>query len=92
MATFAFCIRQGDSGDNMLLRMYKNMGRLDQLLRLGMGMALVYVGIIDSGLISDQMFALLVGAVGVVNLVAATFRTCPVYLLAGINTNNQSGQ
>ena len=66
-----------------------NVGRFDQILRLGIGAALVWVGFIDTTVIDDRLIATLVGLSGLLNIAAALLRVCPVYNLAGINTNNQ---
>lgn len=73
----------------MGLRWIQNIGRLDQILRIGIGLALMWVGFIDSTLIDDRLIATLVGLFGLLNIAAALFRVCPFYTLAGINTNSQ---
>lgn len=73
----------------MGLQWIRNIGRLDQILRIGIGLALMWVGFIDETLITDRLIATFVGLVGLLNLIAALFRVCPFYTLAGINTNNQ---
>lgn len=72
----------------MNLRWQPNVGRFDQILRIGIGAVLIWVGFIDTGLIDDRLIATLVGLVGLLNLVAALLRVCPVYTMAGLNTNN----
>lgn len=69
-------------------RWHTNVGRLDQVLRIGIGAILIWVGFVDTRLIGDLLIANLVGLFGVLNLAAALLRVCPVYILAGINTNN----
>ncbi len=73
----------------MGLRWHLNVGRFDQILRLGIGAALVWVGFFDTTLIDDRVVAIIIGLFGLLNIVAALFRVCPFYTLAGINTNNQ---
>ncbi|MBI5463070.1 MAG: DUF2892 domain-containing protein [Gammaproteobacteria bacterium] len=73
----------------MGLRWQPNVGRFDQILRLGIGIAMVWVGFIDSEIIGDSLMANLLGLFGLFNLVAAVLRVCPFYTLADINTNNQ---
>lgn len=68
----------------------RNLGRLDQVLRLGIGAALVYVGFIDTTHIGDSVIAGMVGAFGVLNLVVATIAWCPVYQIAGISTRHSA--
>lgn len=70
----------------MNFREMRNLGRLDQILRVGIGGGLVYAGFIDSGLIQDPLSSYLVGGFGLVNILAALARYCPLYALVGINT------
>lgn len=72
----------------MTRRWQPNVGRLDQILRIGIGAVLIWVGFVDTDLIGDRLIAALVGLFGLLNLVAALIRVCPVYTIAGINTNN----
>lgn len=74
---------------DMGIRFSRNVGRFDQILRIGIGFILIWVGFIDDSLIGDPMIGFLVGAFGSLNLIAALLRVCPVYSVAGINTNNQ---
>jgi len=71
-----------------MVQLRKNVGRLDQILRLGIGLLLIWLGFIDDSFISDPLIGALVGLFGILNMVAALIRTCPVYTLADINTNN----
>lgn len=72
----------------MGFRLQPNVGRLDQILRIGIGLILVWVGFFDPGLIGGGLIAGLVGLFGLLNILAAVLRVCPFYNLAGINTNN----
>lgn len=72
----------------MNLRWQQNVGRFDQILRIGIGAVLIWVGFVDTSLIGDRLIATLVGLFGMLNLAAALLRVCPVYTMAGINTNN----
>lgn len=72
----------------MGLRWQANVGRLDQILRIGIGLVLVWVGFFDRSLIEDRLIAGAVGLFGLLNILAALVRVCPFYNLAGINTNN----
>jgi hypothetical protein len=73
----------------MGVRWQPNVGRLDQILRIGIGLVLVWIGFFDTSLIDDRLIAGLVGLFGLLNILAAVLRVCPFYNLAGINTNNQ---
>ena len=73
----------------MGVRWQPNVGRLDQVLRIGIGLVLVWIGFFDTSLIDDRLIAGLVGVFGLLNILAAVLRVCPFYNLAGINTNHQ---
>ncbi len=66
--------------------MTKNIGRFDQVLRVGISLGLVYVGLIDESFIQDPLSSYIIGAIGVVNIVIAIARFCPLYVVAHINT------
>mgnify|MGYP000938754049 CR=1 FL=1 len=63
-----------------------NMGLLDQLLRIGISLLLLYVGFIDETLIKDSLSSNVIGIMGTVGLFLALLRFCPLYLLFGITT------
>lgn len=71
----------------MGMRWTPNVGRLDQILRIGIGLVLIWIGFIDDSLIGDRLIATLIGIFGVLNTLAAVVRVCPVYTVAGINTD-----
>ena len=64
----------------------KNIGRTDQIIRLLISITLVYIGFLDTGIISDRMSANIIGSIGVINLFIAIIRFCPLYHASGINT------
>jgi len=66
--------------------MIKNIGRFDQVLRLGISMGLVYIGLIDEQFIKDPLSSYIIGTVGVVNVIIALVRFCPLYVITGIST------
>lgn len=70
----------------MAQKIYKNIGTLDQVLRLGISALMIYIGFIDSQLIADTFSAHLIGVLGVLNAIVAIVRFCPLYSLAGITT------
>lgn len=73
----------------MQLALRRNVGRLDQILRLGIGALLVYLGFVDTSLVGDGLLAVVLGAFGILDIVAALLRWCPLYNLAGIDTSEQ---
>ncbi|HHJ14085.1 MAG TPA: DUF2892 domain-containing protein [Gammaproteobacteria bacterium] len=66
--------------------MQRNIGTFDMILRLGISVIMLYLGFIDRGIIDDALSSNIIGALGVLNLVVALIRHCPLYSLAGINT------
>lgn len=62
------------------------MGKLDQVLRAGIGLGLIWFGFFDHWFIHDPVAGAILGAFGIVNLLSASLAVCPVYLVAGINT------
>ncbi len=68
------------------MKIVPNMNRIDQVIRLLLGMAMVWFGFLDHSLIEDPFYGLLLGLFGVLNIGSALMRTCPVYMLAGIST------
>ena len=68
------------------MKINRNMHPIDQAVRILFGIALIYIGFFNEELISDALFRVLLGGFGVVNLISGIVATCPVYLMAGINT------
>ena len=65
-----------------------NIGRFDQILRIGISAGLIYVGFIDRSIIDDSLSSNIIGSIGVINLIVALIRFCPLYVIADINTCN----
>ena len=63
-----------------------NMGLLDQLLRIGLSLLMIYVGFIDEALIRDSSSSYVIGTIGSLSLVIALLRFCPLYALFGISS------
>jgi len=66
--------------------MTKNIGRLDQVIRICASLSLIYIGIIDANFIADPLSSNIIGVVGVLNLIIALTRVCPLYIFVDINT------
>lgn len=64
----------------------KNIGRFDQLIRLLISSGLIYFGFFNLSLIQDEFSATIVGIFGVMNLIVAIIRFCPMYAATGIST------
>ena len=70
----------------MNLLISKNIGRIDQLIRLGISLSMIYFGFFDLSLIQDKFSATIVGIFGSMNLIVALIQFCPLYAVVGINT------
>jgi hypothetical protein len=66
--------------------MKRNIGRLDQILRLGIGAVALYLGLVDKQLVTDPLTSYILIGIGVVAVFTALSRFCPLYLIPGINT------
>ena len=69
------------------MKIKRNMGRLDQMVRIVVGIASIYFGFIDSTLIAEPVIAICLGTFGVLNLLSVVMRHCPLYVMAGISTS-----
>jgi hypothetical protein len=68
------------------IRKYHNAGTADRTIRVIIGAVLIYFGFIDPGYIGQGFLAVLVGIMGLINILVAVTAVCPVYTLAGIRT------
>ncbi len=73
--------------NEVVMHFRKNIGTLDMVLRIGLSAAAIYAGFIDTDIINDALSSVVVGIIGALNLVVALIRFCPLYAVAGINTN-----
>ena len=69
--------------------MKRNIGRLDQILRIGISLVLIYIGFVDKELITDSLSSNIIGVIGVLSLIVALARFCPLYVITGISTCNR---
>lgn len=66
----------------------RNIGRIDQVLRIGISLGLLYISLINQDIITDSFSASAIAAIAVGNLVVALIRYCPLYGVTGISTCN----
>ncbi|MBE8233525.1 MAG: DUF2892 domain-containing protein [Endozoicomonadaceae bacterium] len=64
----------------------KNIGRLDQVLRLGLSACMIYAGFVNEELIQDEFSSILLGVIGTVLMYTVIMRSCPLYILIGWNS------
>ena len=72
------------------MKVKRNMNCLDQLFRIALGVVLIYTGFVNTGLINSDVINWILGLFGIVNIVVAITRHCPVYSLADISTCKDS--
>jgi len=63
-----------------------NVGRLDQILRISISLVFIYIGFIDKEFIHDPLSSTMIGVFGVIFLIVAVVRFCPLYVITDINT------
>lgn len=69
--------------------MFSNVGRIDRLLRLVIGAALITAPLINfMGLGTSATLSYLMIAIGVILGATAVFGICPLYKLVGISTKS----
>ncbi len=67
------------------MKLNKNIGRIDQVLRFGIGAVLIFLGFFSHA-IPDTFTSLLIGGFGIINVIAALVRVCPLYYAVGISS------
>jgi len=66
------------------------MGIHDQIFRVLMGLMLIYIGPVSDVLTTDTLSAILLSVVGVMIIISSLIGWCPVYHMAGFNTNKSA--
>ncbi|KPJ90418.1 MAG: hypothetical protein AMJ53_13620 [Gammaproteobacteria bacterium SG8_11] len=64
----------------------RNLHPIDQVLRVILGIVLIYIGIFNRELVSDALLGSLLAGFGLVNVISGLVGVCPVYTIAGIST------
>lgn len=62
------------------------MGAADRVVRLTLGMGVMYLVAFHPHIINDSILNWMVGVFGFLNVVSASVRVCPAYLIANIST------
>ena len=68
------------------MKITKNVGLTDRVIRLILGLIMLYFGFIDNTVINDQISSIILGGFGVIFFLTAIFSMCPLYNLIGLNT------
>lgn len=67
----------------------KNMGRIDQVIRITTGALMMYFGFVAQDVIGNLTINIIVGIFGFISIFFALFSYCPIYLLGDISTAKQ---
>ena len=67
-----------------------NMGLIDRTARILIGAALVYLGVINTDIILNNVIRYCLLGFGIMNLMTAILGFCPMYTLANITTLKKS--
>lgn len=76
----------------MQLKFKFNLGKIDRILRGGIGLGAMYFGFYSNYLITDKVAALVFGCMGSMSLIVAIVGYCPLYGLIGFSTLKQETQ
>ncbi|MDH5766125.1 MAG: DUF2892 domain-containing protein [Gammaproteobacteria bacterium] len=74
------------------MHLTRNLHTIDQAIRLLLGIACIYLGIIDQEIINNKTISILIIIFGFINLAAGLSRHCMVYKLAGISTYHKENR
>ena len=66
--------------------MIKNVGSIDRRIRALVSCVFIYIGFFDDNLISDPISSIIIGIIGVFNLIVVLSRVCPLYSITDIDT------
>ncbi len=70
----------------------RNIGGIDRVLRIGIGISMIYFGFISDYIITDAVAGSIFGMFGSVMLVIAVVGNCPFYSVIGFTTRHDSEQ
>ncbi len=64
----------------------RNIGLVDMLIRIFIGLLMIYFGFIDNSFIEDKIASTMLGAIGSLSVLVALIGYCPFYTLIGYNS------
>jgi len=64
----------------------KNMGLIDRLIRIAVGILLIYLGAINADIIMNTVVRYCLVGFGVINVATSIIAICPMYKLIDIST------
>ena len=82
-------MKYANTREDAIMSIRCNMGYLDRGVRLIIGCMLLYITLVNNGLIANQVIRYVLLVLGCVNLVTAFVAYCPMYTLANISTKGR---
>jgi hypothetical protein len=79
-----FC--KTEKGAFVKFNIARNLGNTDRILRAGFSLLMIYFGFFSNYFIADHLAGLILGGLGVGNLLIAIIGYCPMYGLVGFST------
>lgn len=70
------------------MKLKRNMGALDSILRAGVGITMFYLGFYDNSLVTDEFAKALLSVMSALILTVVIIGYCPLYALVGFDTCN----
>ena len=71
------------------MKFTQNIGTIDRIMRLIIGLIMIYFGLYSNVLIADEIAGTLLGVFGVFILLTAIVRFCPMYLIIGFSSDKK---
>ncbi len=72
------------------MRIKRNIGLVDALIRTSISLVMLYLGFIDETVIRDETARLMLGTIGCLSLLVAIIGNCPFYTLIGFSSCKQN--
>ncbi len=74
------------------MKLKRNMGLVDQVFRIFMGLGLIYLGPFSDFLTNDTLSSVLLSAVGAMIIISSLIGWCPFYHFAGLSSYRENKQ
>jgi hypothetical protein len=82
-------VKYANTREDAIMSIQCNMGYLDRGVRLIIGCMLLYITLVNNGLIANQVIRYVLLVLGCVNVVTVLVAYCPMYTLANISTKGR---
>jgi len=71
------------------MKFKRNLGLIDRILRIGIGLTMTYAGFVNQSLVADDVARMALGLMGSFMITIALIGVCPMYSLIGFSTATQ---